>query len=104
MSFDSNRFHAQFDSNAKQLLDEIRETLLEGPGTATREQIVGQLIMDNLFAHDLDPDLAGREARDIFTGYLTVEQKAQLVKIADHLGPDWAQALYHAAVFITKVA
>jgi len=104
MPFDSETFHAQFDSNAKQMLDEIRETLLEGPGTATREQIMGQLIMDNIFAHDLDPDLSGREARDIFNGYLTADQKANLVKIADHLGPDWAQALYHAAVFITKVA
>lgn len=34
---------------------------------------------------------------------ITIEQKQRLVIIAEILGPDWCQALYHQAVFMTKV-
>jgi len=93
-------FHEAFDAETKAMLEPTREALLEGAGTVTREQLIGQLMMDNLFAHVCDP-----EANDDWPcGPLTTEQKKFLVGVASHMGPDWTQALYHAVVFMTKVA
>lgn len=35
---------------------------------------------------------------------LSPQHKLMMVEMADHMGPDWAQGLYRAAVFVTKVA
>ena len=45
----------------------------------------GQLLMENI-----DPDRLGH--------------KRFWFEVAEHIGPDYAQGLYHAAVFTTKVA
>lgn len=94
-----DNFHAEFDAATKALLEPVRNTLLESSGTCTREKIIAQLMMENLFAHPFDP-----EAGSNWPECLTTEQKKFLVGVASHMGPDWAQALYRAAVFITKVA
>lgn len=83
----SDTFHQDFDTNLRELMEPVRETLLESVTSCSREEIIGQLLMNELCDEPM-----------------TVDQKARLVRIADHMGPDWAQSLYHAAVFITKVA
>lgn len=85
----STAFHNQFDTNAKNLIEACREPLLEGPVSATEEELIGQVIMNML--GECEASMSAR-------------QKARLVLIADHMGPDWCQALYHAAVFMTRVA
>lgn len=35
---------------------------------------------------------------------MTREEKAFAVEVADHIGPDFAQKLYHFAVLVTKLA
>lgn len=97
-----DKFHKRFDAEMKDISDFTRDALLEGQGTCSREQIVAQIMMDNLFPNPCDPEAADYDG--VFKGRLTVDQKIVLARIADHMGPDWAQALYHAAVFITKVA
>lgn len=89
-------FHQIFDENVRELMEPVRETLIESVESCTSEEIIGQLLM-NLLGDYEDPD-------KVIAGSLSVDQKARLVRIASHMGPDWAQALYHAAVFITKVA
>jgi hypothetical protein len=97
---DVGEFHDAFDAEARNIMERAREALLEGPFTCSREEIIAQIIMEEMFAHPCDPGLP--KGADV--GYQTTDMKASLVRIAGHLGPDWAQALYHAAVFITKVA
>lgn len=96
----SSVFHEQFDSNVRTLMEPVRDTLLESTESCTKEEIIAQLLMefinDDGFTGD-DPDSA-------FAGKFNVKQRQNLVAVAAHMGPDWAQALYHAAVFITKVA
>lgn len=92
-------FHAKFDEVSKSLLDSAREALLEADATVSREKLVAQIIMENLFPHPCDPEVGSNWPAD-----MTTENKKTLVEIADHIGPDYAQALYHAAVFITRVA
>lgn len=89
----SSAFHEMFDENVRELMEPVRETLLESVESCTSEEIIGQLLM-SLFG----------DGYDFGTGDLSAELKVRLVRIADHMGPDWAQALYRAAVFITKVA
>jgi hypothetical protein len=97
---DASHWHITFDEVTKPLIEQARDTLVETlDAPPTREQVIAQLMMDNLFAHPCDPEAA----RD-WPNLLTTEQKQSLVAIAGHMGPDWAQALYKAAVFITKVA
>lgn len=96
----STRFHAEFDAEARALLEPVRETLLESTESCTAEEIIGQMLMnfinDDGFTGD-DPDSA-------FAGRFNVTQKQNMIAVAAHMGPDWCQALYHAAVFMTKVA
>lgn len=96
---DIGTFNESFQSIADPIMDGVCEDLfnqeIEQP---TREQIIAQLLMDQLFAHPCDPQSDGNPAT------LTTAVKESLVRIAAHMGPDYAQALYHAAVFITKVA
>lgn len=33
----------------------------------------------------------------------SLDTRFRLTRLADYLGPDWTQALYHAAVFMTRV-
>lgn len=98
----SSRFHKKFDAEMEAITEFTRDALLEGPGTCSREEIVAQIMMDNLFPNVCDPEASDYD--EVFKGKLTRDQKVVLVGIAEHMGPDWAQALYHAAVFITKVA
>lgn len=94
----ADEFHANFDEVSREVLERARESLLEGPGTCTRESFVAQIILNEMFADPLDNEnTSGYEA-------LTMDNKKALVEIAHHIGPNWAQALYRAAVFITKVA
>jgi hypothetical protein len=101
MTFNTTRFHNDFDATVEAIMEPVREALLEGSGEATREAIVAQLMMENLFPHPCEP---GNDGDGFFSGRLTREQKVTLVSVAEHMGPDWTQALYHATVFMTKVA
>lgn len=83
----SSAFHKAFDANARTILEPVREQLLESVESASPEEIIGQMLMILLCD---DP--------------MTAETKVRLVRMADHMGPDYCQALYHAAVFMTKVA
>lgn len=95
----SEAFHAEFKRISDELLEPARYPLLEGPSTVTRESLLAQLLMNEL-ARGGDP-----EDLDLtFDGKFNAAQKASFCRLADHMGPDWAQALYHAAVFITRVA
>lgn len=87
----AENFHAMFDLNIRGLTEPVRDALLESCESCTEEEIIGQLLMNIL------GDEGGGD-------HLTARLKVRLVTIAEHMGPDWAQALYHAAVFITKVA
>ena len=94
-------FHNEIDEIIDGFHEDITEALLNEAAmgrSITEETAFAQLIMERMFAHPLDlentPDIA----------VLTSENKVRLVRMATHLGPDYAQALYHAAVFITKVA
>ena len=95
------RFHDQFYRSSAAMMERLRDELLEGPCSCTDEEMVAQLMMIYLFPHPCDPEL---NAGDDPTTRMTTDQKKFLVGVASHMGPDWAQALYHAAVFITKVA
>jgi hypothetical protein len=96
---DLSAFNASFQAVADPIMDGVAESLFEQElDQPTREQIIGQLLMEQLFAHPCDPENTGRDI-----GTLTTEAKSSLVRIAAHIGPDYAQALYRAAVFITKV-
>ena len=93
---DTDRFHAAFDSNARDIMEPVRLSLIESVESCSRDEIIAQTIM-NLLGSDMDNG-------DPCAGRLGRELKVRLVTVAEHMGPDWAQALYHAAVFITKVA
>jgi hypothetical protein len=93
----ADTFREAFDRAVDRLMESVGLTLLETTMSCTTEEIVGQLLMNFLDGAGDDPDA-------IFEGTFNVTQKQRLVALATHLGPDWAQALYHAAVFITKVA
>ena len=98
---DLQLFNDKFQNIADAMMDSVAEQLFEQEVTnPSREQILAQLLMIEFFAHDLDPEKGVTDP----IGVLTTEQKAFLVRIAGHMGPDYAQALYHAAVFVTKVA
>lgn len=88
----SSTFHTTFDSNVREMMEPVRDTLIESVESCTSEEIIGQLLMSLL-----------GDGYDFATANLSTDLKSRLVRIADHMGPDWAQALYRAAVFITKV-
>jgi len=86
-----DKFHQEFDRNAKEILDPVREALIESVESCTKPEIIGQILMNFL-----------GDGND--KGHFSADEKTFFVHMADHMGPDWAQALYHAAVFITKGA
>lgn len=85
----ADEFHAKFDDMAADVMENVRSQLVETvPADAlSREIIIGQLLM-------IEFESCER---------LTIDTKERLVRMADWMGPDRAQALYHAARFITKV-
>jgi hypothetical protein len=83
----TTEIHQRVDEIGKTILEGAREFALDN-GTICPEQVVAQIIMDTLG----NPD------------GLDMATKQRLVVMAGHMGPDYAQALYHAAVFITRVA
>ncbi len=85
-----NDIHNQCDAVIGEVTEGVRQFTLDN-GSINADQAVAQIIMDQL--HDWMDDEC-----------LTGVSKERLVRMANHMGPDWAQALYHAAVFITKVA
>lgn len=86
------------DSHFRLLRDVVEEALMnevhEGRHI-TLDKLLAQLLMYTLNNDSVD---------ELSSGQFDVEMKQRLVAMADHMGPDWAQALYHAAVFMTKVA
>lgn len=100
MICESEQFHATFDSNVRELMEPVRDTLLESVESCTRPEIIGQLLMNVIN----DDGFTGDDPEAAMAGRFNLHQKQNLMAIAEHIGPDWAQALYHAAVFITKVA
>lgn len=91
--------HTRIDEVFGEIADRAREGLLDLSADAiTDEAVIAQILMEELFAHPCDPESGGEITA------LTSENKVRLVRMANHMGPDYAQALYHAAVFITKVA
>lgn len=94
----SSVFHETFDRNVRAIMEPVRDTLIESVNSCSIEEIIAQVLMNLL---DLPDNENGGPAEH---GTFTADTKARLVHIGDHMGPDWAQALYRAAVFITKVA
>lgn len=94
------RLHNEFDELVSVATEGAREYALDNGGIDANG-LIAQMMMDSgLFPSFVDPDLAGGSPDTV----MTPTQKANLVHIAAHMGPDWCQALYHAAVFMTKVA
>lgn len=87
-----NNFHEVFDANARAILEPVRQDLIESVNSCKPEEIIGQILMKWLDGED------GRGPDD----YIVNKQRA--LAIAEHMGPDWCQALYHTVVFMTKVA
>lgn len=87
--------HVALDKTLADLRDSIVEPLLDHAADGrpvTAETVLAQLLMEFLAdATDADLELDGAG-------------KVRLAQMAVHMGPDWAQVLYRAAVFITKVA
>lgn len=89
--------HAKVD----EILAEWRARTIDGMLDYAREQdaadritpakLLAQLLMEEL----IDLDEKGR---------ISGQHKLMLVEMAEHMGPDWTQGLYRAAVFATKVA
>lgn len=97
---ESEQFHAAFDAAVRSIMEPVRNTLLELTESCTKEEIVGQLLMNFLN----EDGFTGDDPDSTIVGRFNTRQKQNFIAVADHMGPDWAQALYHAAVFITKVA
>lgn len=97
---ESEQFHQAFDANVKALMEPIRDGLLNSTVSCSPEEIIGELLM-NLINND---GFTGNDPESAFAGKFNTKQKQNLVAVAHHIGPDWAQAFYHAAVFMTKVA
>lgn len=96
----SELFHSEFDLQVRALMEPVRTTLLESVESCEPAEIVGQLLMNFLN----DDGFAGDDPDSAMNGKFNVRQKQNLLAVADHMGPDWCQALYHATVFMTKVA
>lgn len=93
----STNFHNEFDAMIRPIVEAAREVMFETALEISPDAIIAQILMNMLgeFAN---------EGTDVFDGHINTKLKARLVSIADWMGPDWAQALYHTAVFITKAA
>jgi len=96
----TQQFHLDFDENVLQLMEPVRTALLESTESCTEAEIIGQLLMN--FINNGGFTIDDHEAT--FEGRFNLRQKQNFMAVANHMGPDWTQALYHAAVFMTKVA
>jgi hypothetical protein len=85
-------------SNWRDLIEQAVLDAAEAGYTVNEATIFAQVMMNAITAHWLDP-----ENKDGFS-VLTAENKKRLVDMASTAGPDYTQAFYHAAVFMTKVA
>ena len=86
----SDNVFAIIDNTLGTWRDQITEALLD-------EQHEGRLVDEAVVTGQVLMNMIGGE--DI----MSVENKKRLVTIADTIGPDHAQFVYKAAVFITKV-
>lgn len=90
--------HNKLDEILGEIRDRIETTMLDliyKGDPITYPRVVAQIIMESFNDDSVDRTLNGKFDADM---------KKVLVEMADHMGPDWCQALYHAAVFMTKVA
>lgn len=95
--------HVKVDAILADIRDMIIEALLDDAcenRPLNRSTVLAQIIMEAL--NDGGVSELGSDAT--FKGRYDKDMKVHLVEMADQMGPDYAQALYHAAVFITKVA
>ena len=97
---ETDNFHRRFNKQAGAILERVREALIDYGPEPTGEQITAQILMDMIGDGGVSP--LGIDAS--LKGKYTLEHKQRLLAIAEHMGPDYAQGLYHAAVFITKLA
>lgn len=86
-----DKWHKEFDAAWKQAGERVRNYLIDDAQPVDDEMLSAAFIWAILTCPD-DCD------------ELTIDTKQRLLKIADELGPNWCQALYRAAVFMTKVA
>lgn len=95
--------HNKLDAILFDIRESIEEAILNDAcerRPVNRSTVLAQIIMEALNdggVSELGPDAT-------FKGRYDKDMKVHLVEMADQMGPDYAQALYHAAVFITKVA
>ena len=91
-----SEFHAAFKAVAKALLEPAEDNMISSVADTglplTANSLMGQLLMCWLGEFDQREDP------------LSTSAKINFMETAAWMGPDWAQRLYHAAVFITKVA
>lgn len=102
-TFDATTFHARFDELVKPLIERARDTLIETVNhhdDLTATMIEAQMLMNLL--DDGDVSVHGPDAS--INGKFSTAHKVVFLEMADHMGPDWVQALYHAARFMTRVA
>lgn len=95
--------HNKLDEILADIRDCISEAILDDAcerRPVNRSTVLAQIIMEAL--NDGGVSELGHDA--VFKGRYDKDMKVHLVEMADQMGPDYAQALYHAAVFITKVA
>lgn len=94
----TDRFNDHFDHIVREIVEPVRGAMIESvPDTGlelNHDSVIAQVLMNLLGEHDCGS----------INGQFHSKTKVRLVEMADWMGPDWAQALYHAAVFITKVA
>lgn len=100
--------HKAIDAVLAEWRNAIETTLLdlaERGHEPTEEACLAQLMMERLTAVPLDPEDEGPDTRaGGGIAVLTENNKVRLVRMAHHMGPDYAQAIYRAAVFLTKTA
>lgn len=86
--------HANIDAHLATLRSRIEEAMLDHAAEGydvSFEAVVGQILMEVVCPSGVDLTMNG-------------DHKVFLVRVAEHMGSDWAQSLFHAARFITKVA
>lgn len=94
--------HQAIDAVLASFKDVIEDTLLELDAREITPAVVfGQIMMSHLTDHPCCPS---HSIDDNMKGRFSSDQKKVLLEVADYIGPDYAQAFYHAAVFMTRVA
>ena len=90
---DKELFHNRFSEIVNPWFEGLCDNLLNSDyEDITIEIVIGQVLM-NFLTDEEEFDFA-----------LTPDMKRKLLGVAEAIGPDWAQAFYHASVFMTKVA